>query len=414
MVMMGKRMGYYDASVWFANIDKLINEVNQKSYSTGANLHLFYSTPACYLKAVHRENPQLETKQDDFLPLAYDKFSHATGMYTSRPTLKYVAREGHLYLLVAKQLQLFARLWSNNKIFEDLNWIVGVFQDHNIISGALREYVKDYYMEKMERAVQKATLLFKQAFNKLRKSSLYTLYHRCSFNISSCNNTESRQSFIVIYNPLAWNVTIPVRLPIQNVKYDVWDPNLKEITTSTIRIPQPVLDIPERRAVAEHELVFLADLPPLGFKSYFLRKQGRQQRSIIKKIKNTNKKYLIRQTSNLDIDDDSLLNVKDDYFYAEDVTEKPGAKIEFANVTKTGGRNFGVILTPKPRVESTTVRNITKDEVFYHYDEVTERIEETTVIVTEAVTTTKPKIMRKLKIPRRILKIRSFLISTSA
>ncbi|KAM3955078.1 lysosomal alpha-mannosidase [Aphomia sociella] len=125
MMMMGQRLGYYDASVWFANIDKLIDHANNKTMN-GTRINVFYSTPACYLKAVHDANPQLPTKQDDFLPLGYDVTSYATGMYTSRPTIKYMAREGHLYLQITKQLHVTARLRNYNKFFEEYNWINGV------------------------------------------------------------------------------------------------------------------------------------------------------------------------------------------------------------------------------------------------------------------------------------------------
>lgn len=40
-----------------------------------------------------------------------------------------------------------------------------------------------------------------------------------------------------------------------------------------IPIPQPVKDIPGRRSTAKNELVFRATaLPPLGFKSYYVKK----------------------------------------------------------------------------------------------------------------------------------------------
>ncbi|VVC89215.1 unnamed protein product, partial [Leptidea sinapis] len=75
-----------------------IHKVNEKTYKNNLHIHLTYSSPSCYVKAVHEANPLLTTKQDDFMPYAYDKFSYVTGLYTSRPDLKYLIREGQTYL----------------------------------------------------------------------------------------------------------------------------------------------------------------------------------------------------------------------------------------------------------------------------------------------------------------------------
>ncbi|KAJ2941873.1 hypothetical protein O0L34_g10687 [Tuta absoluta] len=53
MVMMGHVNGYFDAPMWFANIDALINAVNARSTTGKQKMYVFYSTPACYAKAVH-------------------------------------------------------------------------------------------------------------------------------------------------------------------------------------------------------------------------------------------------------------------------------------------------------------------------------------------------------------------------
>ncbi|KAJ0184385.1 hypothetical protein K1T71_000808 [Dendrolimus kikuchii] len=308
MVIMGSRFAYHDAGVWFRNIEQLIDHVNDKSVRSNAGLKLFYSTPACYLKAVYETTPNLPIKQDDFLPFTYDRHTHATGFFTSRPSLKYLIREGHIFLQISKQLQVLAKLFNNDKVFEQFNWIMGAVQDHKIITGGSRDSVIKYYVHKLHVAIQTSTLLIKQAFNKLRKSPKGTMYYRCSFNTSRCTNTYGSQSFIVVYNPLAWNVTMPVRLPVQKFEYDVFDPKMNRVNASLLRIPTPVLRLPHRgNLTIYHELVFMADVPPLGF-------------NIIKKLKNKTKKYLIRQANNIKIDDESLLNMPQDYYDYNDIT----------------------------------------------------------------------------------------------
>lgn len=63
-------------------------------------VNLFYSTPSCYLKAVHESNNTWSTKDDDFFPYASDPHSYWTGYYSSRPTLKYFERKGNNFLQV--------------------------------------------------------------------------------------------------------------------------------------------------------------------------------------------------------------------------------------------------------------------------------------------------------------------------
>jgi len=65
-----------------------------------SNVNVFYSTPSCYLKAVHDAGQTWTTKQDDFFPYASDPHSYWTGFYTSRPTLKRFERLGNNFLQV--------------------------------------------------------------------------------------------------------------------------------------------------------------------------------------------------------------------------------------------------------------------------------------------------------------------------
>ncbi len=49
-------------------------------------------------------------------------------------------------------------------------------------------------------------------------------------------------------------------------------PNGDKVQTQLIPVPEEVLRVPGRKSRASHELVFRADLPPLGFKSFFVEK----------------------------------------------------------------------------------------------------------------------------------------------
>lgn len=68
---------------------------------------IFYSTPSCYLKAVHAENLEWSVKTDDFFPYASDPHSYWSGYFTSRPTSKRFERMGNNFLQVYKMFIKF-------------------------------------------------------------------------------------------------------------------------------------------------------------------------------------------------------------------------------------------------------------------------------------------------------------------
>lgn len=59
-----------------------------------------YSTPSCYMKAVHDAQTTWTAKEDDFFPYSNDAHSYWTGYFTSRPTLKFMERMGNNFLQV--------------------------------------------------------------------------------------------------------------------------------------------------------------------------------------------------------------------------------------------------------------------------------------------------------------------------
>lgn len=63
----------------------------------------------------------------------------------------------------------------------------------------------------------------------------------------------------------------------------------KDVPVQIVPLPKPVLLIPERKSAASYELVFSAvDLPPLGFRSYYVSKQRTKRRSDMSEQVNEN------------------------------------------------------------------------------------------------------------------------------
>jgi lysosomal alpha-mannosidase len=115
IVSMGMDFQYQLAHMWFKNIDKLINYVNTH-LGEKEKVHLMYSTPSCYLKALNDEGLQWTSKSDDFFPYASDPHAYWTGYFTSRPTSKRLIRVAGQWLQFAKHLTAIAFVNSIDKV----------------------------------------------------------------------------------------------------------------------------------------------------------------------------------------------------------------------------------------------------------------------------------------------------------
>ncbi|CAD1474134.1 unnamed protein product, partial [Heterotrigona itama] len=102
------------------------------------------------------------------------------------------------------------------------------------------------------------------------------MYTCMQLNISTCLYTEDEDFVLAIYNPLSQNVVSPIRIPVQQGKYSVVDlTDGNEITSQIVPIPKSVQKIPGRNGGATDELVFFASLPPLGYKTYTVKRNSK-------------------------------------------------------------------------------------------------------------------------------------------
>ncbi|XP_072399843.1 lysosomal alpha-mannosidase-like isoform X2 [Diabrotica undecimpunctata] len=288
IVTMGGDFNYQDATTWFTNLDKLISYANARQ-SNGSRYNLIYSTPSCYVKAIYDETKGKKkwfVKQDDFFPYASDPHAFWTGYFTSRPTLKRFEREGNNFLQICKQLYALADLDPVDKV--DLNALreaMGVMQHHDAITGTEKQHVANDYARILSNGIKEcewitATALSKIVAPKMRSYFLDEPVPTIPFttcplaNISQCAFTETNNNFVItVYNPLSRTVSKHVRVPVVGNKYTVKDPQGATVVNQIVPVPASLLKIPGRKSLAENELVFkAADVPALGFKSYFIQK----------------------------------------------------------------------------------------------------------------------------------------------
>ncbi|KAK8768601.1 hypothetical protein V5799_014933, partial [Amblyomma americanum] len=283
-VTMGNDFNYQSAGHWFSNLDKLIHHANLVSDKT--KVHLLYSTPSCYLKALHQSQTSWPTKTDDFFPYASDPHSYWTGYFTSRPAFKFLDRYTNNQLQVAKQLGVLAGPKDVTEAsLNVLREALAVGQHHDAITGTAKQAVANDYVKHISIGQSAADKYTNYAFEKLlpkHAKAQVPLLVRChTLNVSACEVTEaSTQTPVLVYNPQARPVETYIRIPVSGENWRVLDASGSEVPAQITKIPTGVIVIPERVSKADQEVVFLASLPGLGFTTYYVEAANKKDISV--------------------------------------------------------------------------------------------------------------------------------------
>ncbi|XP_037083659.1 lysosomal alpha-mannosidase-like isoform X1 [Pollicipes pollicipes] len=271
VMTMGEDFHYQDAGMWFKNMDKLIKYVNARQ-SGGEKVNVFYSTPSCYLKSLHDAKLVWPTVEDDFMPYASDPWAYWSGYFTSRPAQKGYIRKSNNFLQVCKQLTAMMqteRTYETPNRVDYLRYAMGVNQHHDAVTGTEKQHVANDYIQRLSEATDSCQGAVNDA---LTRAGLPVQTFCNHLNTSVCHVTEQSGKFVAyVYNPLSRSVSPWVRIPVAGDAYTILDPEGQAVASQLSPIPAEVLSLPGRNSSAVAELVFQAsDLPPLGFKGYFI------------------------------------------------------------------------------------------------------------------------------------------------
>ncbi|XP_015951770.2 alpha-mannosidase [Arachis duranensis] len=291
MWTMGDDFQYQYAESWFKQMDKLIHYVN-----LDGRVNALYSTPSIYTDAKNAANETLPLKTDDYFPYADGANGYWTGYYTSRPALKRYVRSLSGYYLAARQLEFLAgkKSTTGSNTF-DLGEALGVAQHHDAVSGTAKQHVTDDYAKRLAIGASKAEKVSSTSLACLsgKKSSGHcsapaTAFAQCQLlNISYCPQTEdnipeAKSLVVVLYNPLGWNRTEIVRIPVNDDNLVVKDSsgNIIEAqyvdtdnVTKNLRsfYVEAYLGVQPKEA-PKYSLLFQVSVPPLGWSTYFISK----------------------------------------------------------------------------------------------------------------------------------------------
>lgn len=317
IMTMGSDFQYSNAHMWYKNLDKLIYYVN-KEQSNGSNVNIFYSTPACYMYSLYKENTTWPLKYDDFFPYAHRPHAFWTGYFTSRSALKDFVRRTNNYLQIVRQLVTFANLKDEDtkNAVNLLEKEMGILQHHDAVSGTERQHVANDYSKRLSRGINKCVDVIRRAFDGI----LYKLYGSHAdnpificplLNISQCEIETDYNFALILYNPLPREVETWIQIPTIDATYQVIDVETgNKVLIQYSPVYNETKNIPERSSKAEYNLVWKAEQKPLGVKIFSIFKTS-EKKMVNKLIEPMREVILSNEHLELNFDSDgNLVNIK--------------------------------------------------------------------------------------------------------
>ncbi|WCJ28982.1 Alpha-mannosidase [Euphorbia peplus] len=287
MWTMGNDFAYQYAETWFKQMDKLIHHVNKDG-----RVHALYSTPSIYTDAKNAADESWPLKTDDYFPYADRENAYWTGYFTSRPGFKGYVRYLSSYYLAARQLEFLVGKKSSGPSTYSLGDALGIAQHHDAVSGTAKQHTTDDYAKRLAIGASEAEGVANSALSCLVSEKYRgqctpsaSVFSQCQLlNISYCPPTEESKAgkslVIVAYNPLGWDRTDIIRIPVNDASLVVSDSEGNAIesqyvvmdnVTSNLRnfylkayIGQSSSEVPK------YWLVFPISVPPLGWNTYFV------------------------------------------------------------------------------------------------------------------------------------------------
>ncbi|KAK3005175.1 hypothetical protein RJ639_016343 [Escallonia herrerae] len=317
MWTMGDDFQYQYAESWFKQMDKLLHYVNKDG-----RVNALYSTPSIYTEAKNAANASWPLKTDDYFPYADRANAYWTGYFTSRPGLKGYIRMLSGYYLAARQLEFLVGRRSTGPHTFSLGDALGIAQHHDAVTGTAKQHTTNDYAKRLAIGASEAEAVVSSALSCLVSSGPrnlcakpmltlnqargrvqafflvgcqiinYAILRNCQLlNISFCPPTEEdipegKSLVVVAYNPLGWNRTQTIRIPVKDANLIVQDS-----TGNTIEAQYMELDNVTRnlrnfytkaylgnspQEVPKYWLFFQASVPPLGWSTYFISKMAGQ------------------------------------------------------------------------------------------------------------------------------------------
>ncbi|CAK9296984.1 unnamed protein product [Gordionus sp. m RMFG-2023] len=343
LVTMGNDFNYQAADNWYKNLDKLIKYVNKQRSLPKFSLkfNLIYSTPGCYLYALHnakgdlnstshslnnlnlykselidnnrpfksKRQPKIsdnnygdywpEINGGDFFPLVNFITNIWTGYFSSRPTLKGMIRDSSRFLHICKQIESLSGLDRNQDIMS-LERAQAIAQHHDAVTGTAKQAVTYDYIHRLYLGQLECEMAIEEGLQRLAVIKPNQKVNFCPLlNISNCVFTQTQSEFdILLYNPLPWDVEHYVHIPVRSNNLEVFSDKDEPVLQQLSFVPRSINRVPERYLDADQAtfpldrqsdwtLTLKAEVPALGTSCYQIKSTTKKQSDVSKLLLNS-------------------------------------------------------------------------------------------------------------------------------
>uniref|UniRef100_A0A8C5LU17 Alpha-mannosidase n=1 Tax=Leptobrachium leishanense TaxID=445787 RepID=A0A8C5LU17_9ANUR len=249
---------FFNSSVQFGNMDPLMDYINTHE-EYGVSLQ--YATLGDYFESIHGRNLTWDVrKNQDLLPYSSDVDQAWTGFYTSRNVLKGVARRASSLLyagesafaqyLLKHSSGSVCKMWALQQL-QGLRWAVSEVQHHDGITGTESPKVRDMYMTNLVQGIR--------GVKKLMGAIVLDQPG------SEKDGNGDGVIHFTVYNPLAWNITTFITLPVNCSVAGVFDESGRPVPAQI----QNSTDL-----IYAFDLYILVMLNGLSYGRYFIRLGG--------------------------------------------------------------------------------------------------------------------------------------------
>lgn len=223
---------FFNSSVQFENMDPLLDYINKHAQEYGVRVQ--YATLSDYFRALYSENLTWDVRNDqDFLPYSTEPFQAWTGFYASRNVLKGVARRASSLLYAGEsafaQHHLkypsgsLCKMWALEQL-RNLRWQVSEVQHHDGITGTESPKVAAMYFSHLLQGMSSVKKLMVSIILDMFSADNNAKRHSYRYNeVEREQGVESNEQYIVVYNPLAWNITTFVTVALNYSTVNVYD-----------------------------------------------------------------------------------------------------------------------------------------------------------------------------------------------
>lgn len=155
---------------------------------------------------------------------------------------------------------------------------VAVMTHHDAITGTSPQGTADDYTSRLQSGYAAAKAVIQKAYSyiKYKQKSDSTQVFCDLLNVTECSISETNDRIAVtVYNPIARPVSQYLRFPVNGNNYQVFDASGQKVNQiSVLGVSDAVKHLPERHSNANYEITFRANLPALGFTTYFIERQN--------------------------------------------------------------------------------------------------------------------------------------------